>query len=61
MKDFILAVDAGTTSSRAIIFDRNGTTIGTSQHEFTQHFEFHVHALRTCTHRTNHNEEQSEL
>jgi len=38
MKDFILAVDAGTTSSRAIIFDRNGTTIGTPQHEFTQHF-----------------------
>ena len=38
MKDFILALDAGTTSSRAIIFDRNGTTIGTSQHEFTQHF-----------------------
>ena len=38
MKDFILAVDAGTTSSRAIIFDRNGDTIGTSQHEFTQHF-----------------------
>ena len=38
MRDFILAVDAGTTSSRAIIFDRNGTTIGTSQHEFTQHF-----------------------
>ncbi|MDB4063672.1 glycerol kinase GlpK [Flavobacteriaceae bacterium] len=38
MKDFILAVDAGTTSSRAIIFDRNGTTIGKSQHEFTQHF-----------------------
>ena len=38
MKDFILALDAGTTSSRAIIFDRNGNTIGTSQHEFTQHF-----------------------
>ena len=38
MNDFILAVDAGTTSSRAIIFDRNGTTIGSSQHEFTQHF-----------------------
>ena len=38
MKDFILAVDAGTTSSRAIIFNRNGTTIGTSQNEFTQHF-----------------------
>ena len=38
MNDFILAVDAGTTSSRAIIFDRNGDTIGKSQHEFTQHF-----------------------
>ena len=38
MNDFILAVDAGTTSSRAIIFDRNGETIGKSQHEFTQHF-----------------------
>ena len=38
MNDFILAIDAGTTSSRAIIFDRNGDTIGTSQHEFTQHF-----------------------
>ena len=38
MNDFILAIDAGTTSSRAIIFDRNGTTIGSSQHEFTQHF-----------------------
>ena len=38
MNDFILAVDAGTTSSRAIIFDQNGDTIGKSQHEFTQHF-----------------------
>ena len=38
MNDFILAVDAGTTSSRAIIFDRNGDTIGKSQHEFTQYF-----------------------
>ena len=38
MSDFILAIDAGTTSSRAIIFNRNGAIIGTSQHEFTQHF-----------------------
>ncbi|MFQ3340733.1 MAG: glycerol kinase [Flavobacteriaceae bacterium] len=38
MKDYILAIDAGTTSSRAIIFDRNGSTIGVAQHEFTQYF-----------------------
>jgi len=38
MNDYILAIDAGTTSSRAIIFDREGTSMGVSQHEFTQHF-----------------------
>ena len=38
MKNYILAIDAGTTSSRAILFDQNGSTIGTAQHEFTQHF-----------------------
>jgi glycerol kinase len=38
MNDYILALDAGTTSSRAIIFDRSGTSIGVAQHEFTQHF-----------------------
>ena len=38
MNKYILAIDAGTTSSRAIIFDRNGQSIGVSQHEFTQHF-----------------------
>lgn len=38
MNDYILAIDAGTTSSRAIIFDREGTSVGVSQHEFTQHF-----------------------
>ena len=38
MNNYILAVDAGTTSSRAIIFDQNGLTIGVSQHEFTQYF-----------------------
>ena len=37
MNDYILSIDAGTTSSRAIIFDRNGTAVGVSQHEFTQH------------------------
>jgi len=38
MEKYILAIDAGTTSSRAIIFDHNGTTKGISQHEFTQYF-----------------------
>jgi len=38
MEKYILAIDAGTTSSRAIIFDQKGATKGTSQHEFTQYF-----------------------
>ena len=38
MEKYILAIDAGTTSSRAIIFDHNGATKGTSQYEFTQYF-----------------------
>lgn len=38
MKDYILAFDQGTTSSRAIIFDSDGKRIGVGQQEFTQHF-----------------------
>lgn len=38
MPDFILALDQGTTSSRAILFDHSGTIQCTSQKEFTQHF-----------------------
>jgi glycerol kinase len=38
MKKFILSIDAGTTSSRAIIFDKNGNQIAVSQYEFTQYF-----------------------
>ncbi len=34
----ILAIDQGTTSSRAIIFDENFHPIATDQKEFTQHF-----------------------
>ena len=34
----ILALDQGTTSSRALLFDRNGGILATSQREFTQHF-----------------------
>ncbi|KAA3635776.1 MAG: glycerol kinase [Bacteroidetes bacterium] len=38
MEKYILALDQGTTSSRAIIFDRKGNVIGSSQKEFTQYF-----------------------
>lgn len=38
MKDYILAIDQGTTSSRAIIFDRRGLSVASSQMEFTQFF-----------------------
>ena len=38
MKKYILAIDAGTTSSRAILFDKKGKSVGVSQHEFTQYF-----------------------
>lgn len=34
----ILAIDQGTTSSRAIIFDQSLTPIASAQEEFTQHF-----------------------
>jgi len=34
----ILALDQGTTSSRAIVFDGNGEISGKGQSEFTQHF-----------------------
>ncbi len=34
----ILALDQGTTSSRAIIFDRSGAIIAMAQQEFRQHF-----------------------
>ncbi len=36
MNDFILALDQGTTSSRAIVFDRNGLPVASAQKEFTQ-------------------------
>lgn len=38
MKKYILALDQGTTSSRAILFDQKGNICGTSQKEFTQYF-----------------------
>ena len=35
-KKYILALDQGTTSSRAIVFDKAGTIVGMGQMEFTQ-------------------------
>ncbi|MBQ7498820.1 MAG: glycerol kinase GlpK, partial [Selenomonas sp.] len=37
-KQYVMALDAGTTSNRAIIFDRNSKVVGVSQKEFTQYF-----------------------
>ena len=37
-KKFVLAIDAGTTSSRAILFDKNGKINGVAQYEFNQIF-----------------------
>ncbi|WP_312681247.1 glycerol kinase GlpK [Lactococcus taiwanensis] len=37
-ENYIMAIDQGTTSSRAIIFDKQGKHIGSSQKEFTQYF-----------------------
>jgi glycerol kinase len=36
MSDYILALDQGTTSSRAIVFDRSGRVVSTAQEEFPQ-------------------------
>jgi glycerol kinase len=38
MADFILALDQGTTSSRAILFDHQGRPRATAQREFAQHY-----------------------
>lgn len=38
MKRYILSLDQGTTSCRAILFDKQGQTIATGQREFSQFF-----------------------
>ena len=35
---YILSLDQGTTSSRAVLFDRSGTPVGSAQQEFAQIF-----------------------
>ncbi len=38
MKDFVVALDQGTTSSRALVFDRQGKIVAQAQQEFPQLF-----------------------
>jgi len=38
MNRYVLSLDQGTTSSRAMLFDHDGRIAGIAQHEFTQHF-----------------------
>lgn len=38
MTSYILAIDQGTTSSRAIVFDEDFSIVASSQQEFSQHF-----------------------
>ena len=38
MESYIMSIDQGTTSSRAIIFDKTGKEFSSSQKEFTQYF-----------------------
>ncbi|WOG25533.1 glycerol kinase GlpK [Endozoicomonas sp. 8E] len=37
-KKYVVSLDQGTTSSRAIIFNHDGDIVGTSQREFTQYY-----------------------
>lgn len=38
MSGYILSIDQGTTSSRAMIFDQESRVIGVGQQEFQQYF-----------------------
>ena len=38
MADHILALDQGTSSSRALVFDAHGQAVSVAQREFRQHF-----------------------
>lgn len=62
MKKYILSLDQGTTSSRAVLFDKNGVKVFAAQYEFPQIFpkagwvehdpddilESQLHAVRDC-------------
>src|SRR5215471_5433828 len=35
---YVLAIDQGTTSTRAVVYDRDGHIVGSAQQELTQHY-----------------------
>ena len=37
-KKYVIALDQGTTSSRAIVYDKNANPLGSKQREFTQYY-----------------------
>jgi glycerol kinase len=37
-KKYVIALDQGTTSSRAIVYDKNAVPLGSKQREFTQYY-----------------------
>jgi glycerol kinase len=37
-KKYILALDSGTTSARAVLFDKKANVMSIGQNEFTQYF-----------------------
>ena len=38
MKRYVLALDEGTTSARAILFDKKANCVAMAQHEFAQYY-----------------------
>lgn len=38
MSKYVMALDAGTTSNRCILFNKKGEICSVTQREFTQHF-----------------------
>ena len=38
MAKYIMALDAGTTSNRTILFDKGGNIVSVAQREFTQYY-----------------------
>ena len=55
---YILALDQGTTSSRAIVFDRDGKIVGVGQQEFPQYFPAPGQVEHDAAHRTFHPDRQ---
>ena len=46
---FVLALDEGTTSTRAVIFSEDGRTAASHTQEFTQHFPATGHVEHDAT------------